>query len=116
MAGKLGRSEADVGATILAECCDREKIIEYTLPIELRRFWIYFQQPELAIDIYFIQFNGELWFAILVTILTLQFLMALITFWNTKTRPIRKGRGEYKYIDMLSWSLCKYCTSKMYCS
>lgn len=114
MMGQLVRHEADVAATILAQCCNREQIVEYTTPIELRRFWIYFKQPDLAIDIYFSQFDRELWLSIIVMVLQLQLVMALITYYNTKTRKHRKGRGEYKYKDMLSWSMCEYRARRVY--
>ena len=108
MCGKLVTSEADVAATILAQCCNREKIIDYVLPIQRRKFWIYFHQPEIAIDIFFIQFNKKMWLAILVMVLSLQGLMTLMTFWDSKNDNKKTLASEYKHIDMLSWSLCKY--------
>ena len=55
MTGELAAHRADLAATIMAQCCKRHKVMDYTVPIEFRRFWIYFTQPELTIDIYFTQ-------------------------------------------------------------
>jgi len=55
MTGVLARGEADVAGTIQAQCCQRDKVFDYTMPIEFRRFWVFFHQPQLAEDIYFVQ-------------------------------------------------------------
>ena len=59
MTGELAAHRADLAATIMAQCCERHQVMDYTVPIEFRRFWIYFRQPELAIDIYFTQVEKQ---------------------------------------------------------
>ena len=58
MTGVLARNEADVAGTILAHCCNRETVMDYTMPIADRTFWIYFTQPEMPIDIFTVQGRG----------------------------------------------------------
>ncbi len=82
------------------------QVFDYTMPIEFRRFWIFFRQPELATDIYFIQFNHQMWLLILVTVIALQAVMSAVSWYNISVRK-RSSHREFGYKDMLSWSLCK---------
>ena len=107
MTGQLGRGESDVAATIMAHCCDREEVFEYTIPVEYRRFWIFFRQPEIAIDIFFIQFDQQMWFLMFLMIAGLFGFMALISIYNLRYSKSWHGQKEYMLRDVLSWSLGK---------
>ena len=108
MVKEVAESRADIMATFLAHCCKRDEVIDYTLPIHSRAFWIYFRQPELTIDIYFTQFSKQFWLCVIVTTLGLQLVMALSTWIYSKLLrdDVRVKEAKlFGFRDILSWSL-----------
>ena len=105
MTGQLDRGEADVAGTIMAQCCNRIQVLDYTLPIIYRRFWIYFHQPDLAVDIYSGQFQPSLWLACLCILIKLQVLMMIMICVFQKVT--KNKEEEFSAMDNLSWSLGK---------
>ena len=113
MTGQLGRGEMDLARTILAQCCSRSEVLDYTLPVHQRKFWAYFHQPEIATDIYYRQFDPEVWLSCLLALVQLQIVMMLSVWLFKRTAAGEEKFGnekqpekeEFSVKDVLSWSL-----------
>lgn len=105
MTGAIARDEADVVGTMLAQCCDRDLIMNYLTPVTFRHFYVYFKQPNLANDIFLSQFNLVVWMTCLAMVLALCLSMILTIL--VGVREPNATRAAFSTLDSVSWTFCK---------